>query len=335
MNTDGKEIAYDVIMALLSSLSIILGIVLAMACKKKPVESEETLPIKLCAETYTLTEMDSATGGFNPTRIIGQGRLGAVYAGVLSRDGELVAVKRIHPRLVLSNAGFGFSAVIRSMSLALHPNIVPVLGYSQAPGERIIVSEYIGLGSLDFYLHQNPEGAALLDWGRRLRIASGAARGLEYLHEGTAPSIVHGCMKSSNILIDDKFSARICDFGLSFLAPQEKKGLVGFVDGEYWTERGGACKEADVYGFGVVLLEILTGRRSEGGLLAKWALPLIKELRFSELLDPRLVIPSDVKPLVRLGRVALACVGNSRQHRPSMVQVVAILSNLEMELSCL
>lgn len=336
MSNNGEEIAYDLVMALLSSFLVILGIVLAIACRKKPVESEETLiPIKLCAQAFALTEIDSATDSFNPTRIIGQGRLGVVYAGVLSKDRELVAVKRIHPRLVLSNAGFGFSTVIKAISLALHPNIVPIVGFSQAPGERIIVSEYISLDSLDFYLHQNPEGAALLDWSRRLRIASGAARGLEYLHEGTAPSIVHGCVRASNILIDDKFSARICDFGLSFLAPQEKKGLLGFVDDEYWVEGGGSCKETDVYGFGVVLLEILSGRRSEEGLLAKWALPLIKEMRFSELLDPRLAIPTNVKPLVRLGRVALACVGNSRKNRPSMAQVAAILSNLEMEVSCL
>ncbi|OWM91186.1 putative receptor protein kinase CRINKLY4 [Punica granatum] len=334
MTASGVAIAYDVIMALLGSFLIILGIVLFMVCKKKPVESEETLPVKLCAQAYPLTDIDSATDGFNPTRMIGQGRLGAVYSGVLSKDQQLVAVKRIHPRLVLSNAGFGFSSVVKSISLAFHPNIVPILGFSQAPGERIIVTEFISLGSLDFYLHQNPDGAALLDWSRRLRIASGTAQGLEYLHEGTAPSIVHGCVKSSNILIDDRICARVSDFGLSFLAPQEKRGLLGFVDDEYWVERGVPCKETDVYGFGVLLLEILSGRRSEEGLLAKWALPLIKEMRFIEFLDPRLVIPSDIKPLVRLARVALACVGNSRKSRPSMVQVAAILSNLEMEVSC-
>jgi hypothetical protein len=111
------------------------------------------------------------------------------------------------------------------------------------------------------------------------------------------------------------------------LAPQEKKGLIGYVDDEYWSGRvGGACKESDVYGFGVLLLELLSGRGSEEGLLVKWVLPLIKAMWFCEVLDPRLVI-SDVEPLVRMAKVASACVGNSRKSRPS-----TILNNLEMEL---
>lgn len=298
-------------------------------CKKKPLESEETLPIKLCACPHPLSDIDAATDGFSNRRIIGQGRLGTVYAALLS-TGELVAVKRIHPRLVLSNAGFGFASVIKTLSLAQHPNIVPILGFSQAPGERIIVSEFINMASLDFYLHENSDGASLLDWSRRLRIAAGAARGLEYLHEGVAPNIIHGCVKASNILLNEEFCARVCDYGLSFLAPEEKRGLVGYVDGDYWHKRGGgsAARESDVYGFGVVLLEILSGRRCEEGLLVNWALPLIKEMRFSELLDPRLVIPCEIKSLVRLAKVALACVGNSRKNRPTIVQVATILNNL-------
>ncbi|GAV61598.1 Pkinase_Tyr domain-containing protein, partial [Cephalotus follicularis] len=326
------DIVYDSIMAFLSISLIIFGIVLVFLCKKKPVESEEDVPVKLCTRTYQLTDIDAATDGFNHVRIIGQGRLGTVYAGMLE-GGELVAVKRIHPRIVLSNAGLGFSSILKTLSLAQHPNIVPLLGFSQAPGERIIVMEFVGMVSLDFYLHQNNDGASLLDWSWRLKIAAGAARGLEYLHEGMAPSIVHGCIKASNILLDSKFCARICDYGLSFLAPQEKRGLVGYVDDEYWSKRGGgACKESDVYGFGVVLLELLSGRRcGEEGLLVQWALPLIKELTLSELLDPRLVIPSDVKPVVRLAKVASACVGNSRTNRPSIIQVAAILNSLEIE----
>ncbi|XP_030512788.1 serine/threonine-protein kinase-like protein ACR4 [Rhodamnia argentea] len=332
--SDAKEIGYDLVMALLSSSVIILGILLAISCKKKPAESEEALPVKVCTRAYPLTDIDSATDGFNPARMIGQGRVGTVYAAALA-SGELVAVKRIHSGLVLSHAGFRFSSVIKTISLALHPNIVPIFGFSQAPGERILVTEFVGLGSLEFYLHQNTDGASLLDWTRRVRIAAGAARGLEYLHEGMVPSIVHGCVKASNILIDPNFCARVSDYGLAFLAPRERRGLIGFVDDEYWSERGGsflACKETDVYGFGVVLLELLSGRRCEEGLLVNWALPLIKDMRFGELLDPRLVIPGDLKPLVRLARVALACVGNTRKNRPSIAQVAVILNNLERDI---
>ncbi|XP_022777335.1 serine/threonine-protein kinase-like protein ACR4 [Durio zibethinus] len=331
--SQGEDIAYDLVLVLLSISLFILGIVLIIICIKKPVKSDQKqeLPIKLCAISYQLTDIDAATDGFNHRRIIGKGRLGTVYAATSPR-GELVAVKRIHPRLVLSNAGFGFASIIKTLSLAQHPHIVPIIGFSQAPGERIIVMEFVGMVNLDFYLHENSDGASLLDWNRRLRVAAGVARGIEYLHEGLAPNIIHGCIKASNILLDVKFVAKLCDYGLSFLAPKEKRGLVGYVDDEYWVERGGgACKENDVYGFGVVLLEILTGRRSEEGLLVRWALPLIKEKKFSQVLDPRLVIPSDIKPLVRLAKVASACVGNYRKDRPSISQLVTILNNLETE----
>ncbi|XP_058771540.1 LOW QUALITY PROTEIN: serine/threonine-protein kinase-like protein ACR4 [Vicia villosa] len=325
-----EHITYDTIMATLSISLIILAIILFFLCKKKPVESEETLPVKHSARAYPLTEIDAATNGFNHRRIIGKGRLGTVYAGVLESE-ELVAVKRIHPVLVLSNAGFGFSSVIKWLSLAHHPNVVPIIGFSEAPGERIIVMEFVRMANLEFYLHENHEGfsSSLLDWSKRFKIAAGVAKGLQYLHEVVAPNIVHGCVKSSNILIDVNFCARVSDYGLNFLGLVDKRGLVGYVDDEYW--KGGVCKESDVYGLGVILLELLSGRGCEGGLLVKWALPLIKDMRFSEVLDPRLVIPSDMKAIVRLAKVALACVGNSRKCRPCVIHVATILNDLEME----
>ncbi|RYR36081.1 hypothetical protein Ahy_A10g051132 isoform A [Arachis hypogaea] len=312
---DHTKIAYDLVMVALSISLIVLAVVLFLACKKKPVESEETLPVKFCARAYPLMELDAATDGFNHRRIVGQGRLGTVYAATLS-NAELVAVKRIHPFLVLSNAGFGFSSVLKWLSLAQHPNVVPIMA------------------SLEFYLQQNQDGVSLLDWSKRFRIAAGVARGLQYLHEVVAPNIVHGCVKSFNVLIDVNFCARVCDYGLNFLAPMEKRGVVGYVDGEYWNERGGgATKESDVYGLGVVLLELLSGRGCEGGSLANWALPLIKEMSFGQVLDPRLVTPSDMSPLVRLAKVASACVGNPRKCRPSVAQVATILNDLEIQVS--
>ncbi|XP_065878631.1 serine/threonine-protein kinase-like protein CR4 [Euphorbia lathyris] len=339
-----EKIAYDFTLSLLATSVIILILVLIFFCRKKPVQSEETMnSLKQSAPQYPLTDIDAATDGFNPRIVIGKGRLGTVYAAVLPNK-DLVAVKRIHPSLVLSNASFGFSSVLKSLSLAQHPNIVPILGFSQGPGERIIVMEFVGMASLDYYLHENPDRGSLLDWRRRVRIAAGAARGLHYLHEKMVPNVVHGCLKASNVLLDTKFCAKICDYGLSFLAPNEKRGLLGYVDDEYWGGGGGrgagggggggggGCKGSDVYGLGVVLLEILSGRRSEEGVVVKWALPLIKEMKVSEILDKRLEMPSDLKPLVRLAKVALACVGNSRKSRPTISHVAAILSSLEAEL---
>lgn len=317
MTNHGEEITYFAVMSLLVLALIGFCVILAILCKKKPVKSEDSLPTKHSARSYALSDINEATDGFNPTRMIGRGRFGSVYTGVLE-TGQLVAVKRIHTGLVLTkDAGFGFSAVIRSISLALHPNIVPVIGFSQAPGERIIVNEFVGLGSLEFYLHHDGQSnTSLLDWSQRVRVAAGAAHGLEYLH---SRNIRHGLVKASNILIDFSFTARVSDYGLSFLAPLKEDDY---------------SKEGDVYRFGMLLLEILSGRRSEdcGSALAKWALPLIKGREFRELLDRRLPIPKDTEVLLRLGRVALACVGNSRRNRPSMVEVAAILGNLELQI---
>ncbi|KAJ0693522.1 putative protein kinase RLK-Pelle-LRR-Xb-1 family [Helianthus annuus] len=317
----GETIVYDLVLALLSLaiiLFIILFVLIILKKKRKNTNSNATVydqksdqespSIKPCASPYSLVDIDVATDGFNERRIIGKGRLGTVYAAVLA-GGELVAVKRIYPRFVLRNAGLvgglGFSSVLKWLSLANHPNVLPILGFSEGPGERIVVMEFMGMMSLDFYLHQNLDGASLLDWGRRLRVAAGVARGLEYLHEMVAPPIVH--------------------------APNEKEGVMGYVDREYWVEPKGGSKESDVYGLGVVLLELLSGRRCEGGLIVKWSLPLIKEMRIDELLDPRLMVPTDIKPLVRLAKVASACVSNSRKNRPLIGQVVAILNDLQDE----
>ncbi|KAL9146326.1 hypothetical protein ABFS82_13G103000 [Erythranthe guttata] len=159
---------YDIGLIILSVSIIIFAVTLCVLCKKKSVtgveeeeeEEEETVRVaKVSATAYPLTEIDAATDGFNSRRIIGKGRLGTVYVAVMRPKGELVAVKRIHPRLVLNNAGFGFSSILKYLSLADHPHVVPITGFSEGPGERIIVMEFGGMLSLDFYLHQNPDGA--------------------------------------------------------------------------------------------------------------------------------------------------------------------------------
>ncbi|XP_068666697.1 serine/threonine-protein kinase-like protein CR4 [Aristolochia californica] len=326
-----SPLAYDLSLGILSVAILALIVILFIVCKKRSIQPEDVLPIKLSARSYSLADVDAATDGFSRRQVLGTGPHGTVYQAILA-SGDLVAVKRVHSHLVLGNAGSSFSSTIKSLSWAHHPHIVPVVGFSEGPGERIILTELMGLRSLEFHLHQSPEsGTAFLDWPRRIRIAGEAARGIEYLHEVAMPRLVHGCIKPSNILIDLNFRARVCDYGLTFLAPQERRGVEAYVDGEYWEEKdGGVCMASDVYGFGIVLLELLSGRRSEtnGGLLVEWALHLIRESRVEELLDPRLRVPYDMTPLMRMSKVALACVGNSRKSRPSIGQVAAILNSL-------
>ncbi|XP_020266888.1 proline-rich receptor-like protein kinase PERK8 [Asparagus officinalis] len=235
-----------------------------------------------------------------------------------STSGDVFAVKRIHSHLILNNnAGLDFISKIKSLSFINHPNVVPIIGYSQAPGERIIISEFVDGRSLDYFL----DGYEILDWRTRVRIAAGIARGLESLHEG---GIVHGRIKPSNILISSNFAVKVCDYGLWFLG---RDGLMGYLDGE---GGGEGSKGSDVYGLGVVLLEILSGRRSEGGLIADWALPLIKTGRIQEFLDRSIDPGKDLGVSVRMAKVASACVGNGRRSRPAIGQVAAILSSLEM-----
>ncbi|KAF8092948.1 hypothetical protein N665_0395s0012 [Sinapis alba] len=321
-----EKIAYVSVLSLLSLFLLLLLIFLFLLCRKKPIRSDESLlpETKPVGLSYPLTEIDTATDGFNQRQIIGSGRLGTVYAAVIPTHKNLVAVKRIHPGLVLSKPGSGFSTFLKTLSSSLHPNVVSILGFSEAPGERIVVTEFIGEAkSLSDHLHGDPD--LEFDWRKRFKVAAGAARGLEYLHEVIKPRIVHGRFTSSNVLLDDKFMAKVSDYGFAFLIPREKSEISVYVEEGY-------CKESDVYGFGVVLLEILSGRRSENGLIVKWATPLIKEQRFAELLDPRVVVQSEIKCLViRLAKVALACVGNSRRSRPTVSQVAAILNSLERE----
>ncbi|CAN8245935.1 unnamed protein product [Cochlearia groenlandica] len=330
---ESEKIAYASVLSILSLSLLLLIIFLFLSCRKKPNRSDESLlpETKPAGFAYPLTELDSATDGFNQRRIIGSGRLGTVYAAVIPRHRNLVAVKRIHPGLVLSKPGSGFSTVLKTLSSSRHPNVVSILGFSEAPGERIVVTEFVGEArSLCDHLHGDSDlesavSAAVFDWRTRFGAAAGAARGLEYLHETMNPRIVHGRVSSSNILLDEKLAAKICDYGFAFLIPREKSEISVYVEEGY-------CKESDVYGFGVVLLEILSGRRSDNGLIVKWATPLIKEQRFGELLDQRIVVQSEIKSLViRLAKVALACVGNSRRSRPSISQVAAILNSLERE----
>ncbi|XP_057755457.1 wall-associated receptor kinase-like 1 [Arachis stenosperma] len=336
---DHAKIAYDLVMVALSVSLIVLGVVLFLACKKKPVESEETLPVKFCARAYPLMELDAATGGFNHRRIIGQGRLGTVYAATLS-NAELVAVKMIHLFLVLSNASFGFSSVLKRLSLAQHPNVVPIIGFSEAPRERVVVMEFIRFGNLYEYLHgQNEE--LPMTWDMRLRIASEIAGALFYLHSAASQPIYHRDVKSTNILLDGKYRAKVADFGASRMISIEDthlttvvQGTFGYMDLEYF-HTSQLTEKSDVYSFRVVLLELLTGQKplsslgsNEAKSLASYFVLFMEKDRMFDIIDDRVTKEGEKEHIIAVANLAYRCLELNEKSRPTMKEVTRELDEI-------
>ncbi|RLN04171.1 leucine-rich repeat receptor protein kinase EMS1 [Panicum miliaceum] len=268
-----------------------------------------------------LADVERATDGFHPSRVIGQGRHFAVYAAAPG-----VAAKRMHPHLVLGDpGGRRFPAAVRSLAVQPHPNLAAIVGLSEGPGERVLLVERapVGAVSLDRLLGGvDARHVPTLSWRQRAAVAAGAARGLAHLH---AHGVVHGRVRPCNVLVNASFgggarwrhATRLTDYGLA-----------AFLD-----RRDDARAEDDVYMFGAVLLELLAGRRWDGGRLAHWALPHIRAGAGMEVLDvARAGAPSDkaeARLLARAARVALACVGNEERSRPGMAEVATILSDVE------
>uniref|UniRef100_A0A0E0ERN8 non-specific serine/threonine protein kinase n=1 Tax=Oryza meridionalis TaxID=40149 RepID=A0A0E0ERN8_9ORYZ len=222
-----------------------------------------------CSMVFTLKEMEEATNMFSERNLIGKGGFGRVYSGVL-KDGQIVAIKKMDlPTSKQADGEREFRVEIDILSRLDHPNLVTLIGYCADGKHRFVVYEFMPKGNLQDIL--NGIGEVRMDWPVRLRIALGAARGLAYLHSTTAVGVpvVHRDFKSSNILLTEHFEAKISDFGLAKLMPQDIDlyattrvlGTFGYFDPEY-ALTGKLTLQSDVYAFGVVLLELLTGRRA-------------------------------------------------------------------------
>ncbi|KAK4398368.1 Phytosulfokine receptor 2 [Sesamum angolense] len=199
---------------------------------------------------------------FNQSNIVGCGGFGLVYKADLP-DGTKAAIKRLSGDC--GQMEREFQAEVEALSRAQHKNLVSLQGYCRYGNDRLLIYSYMENGSLDYWLHERAEGSSFLTWDKRLRIAQGAARGLAYLHK--EPNIIHRDIKTSNILLDEKFDAHLADFGLSrLLRPYDTHvttdlvGTLGYIPPEY-SQTLTATFRGDVYSFGVVLLELITGRR--------------------------------------------------------------------------
>ncbi|XP_020416821.1 probable LRR receptor-like serine/threonine-protein kinase At1g56130 isoform X2 [Prunus persica] len=313
---------------------LLLFVVLYMRRKtSEKDDDEDLLGLGPRPNTFSYAELRAATEDFNPSNKLGEGGYGPVYKGTLS-DGRVVAVKQLS---VASHQGKSqFVTEIATISTVQHRNLVKLYGCCIEGSHRILVYEYLENKSLDQALFGRND--LHLDWPTRFNILLGTARGLAYLHEESKPRIVHRDVKASNILLDAELSPKISDFGWAKLYDDKKThmstrvaGTIGYLAPEY-AMRGRLTEKADVFGFGVVALEILSGRpNSDDNLdpekiyLLEWAWTLHENDQSLGLVDPRL-IEFDENDATRLIKAALLCTQASPMMRPSMSRVVTILS---------
>lgn len=287
----------------------------------------------------SMTDLAKATDDFDKSRVIGDGGFGLVYRATMP-DGRIVAVKKLCTDGVQGIREF--EAEMETLGKIRHRNLIKLLAYCSSGDERLLVYEFVERGSLDSWLHEKPEGPQTLDWPKRLRIAQGSARGLSYLHHDRDPHVIHRDIKSSNILLDKDFEPRIADFGLARnMSPlvshvtTRAAGTLGYMAPEY-SKTLKATLQADVYSFGMMMLELATGRRpnvlvKERNLrtLAKWARELVEESEELELLDPIIVKQTvSYEQVAKYFRVACECIAINPGDRPTMRHVFDSLRSL-------
>ncbi|KAH9774153.1 serine/threonine-protein kinase PBS1 [Citrus sinensis] len=223
--------------------------------------------VNIAAQTFTFRELAAATKNFRPESFIGEGGFGRVYKGWLESTGQVVAVKQLDRNGLQGNREFLVEVLM--LSLLHHSNLVNLIGYCADGDQRLLVYEFMPLGSLEDHLHDLPPDKEALDWNTRMKIAAGAAKGLEYLHDKANPPVIYRDFKSSNILLEEGFHPKLSDFGLAKLGPVGDKshvstrvmGTYGYCAPEY-AMTGQLTVKSDVYSFGVVFLELITGRKA-------------------------------------------------------------------------
>ncbi|CAI9115802.1 OLC1v1016798C2 [Oldenlandia corymbosa var. corymbosa] len=284
---------------------------------------------------YTLRELEVSTDGFADENVIGEGGYGIVYKGILE-DGTKVAVKNL-----LNNRGQAereFKVEVEAIGRVRHKNLVRLLGYCAEGAHRMLVYDYVDNGNLEQWLHGDVGPRSPLTWDIRMNIIVGAAKGLTYLHEGLEPKVVHRDIKSSNILLDKQWNSKVSDFGLAKLLGSERSyittrvmGTFGYVAPEY-ASTGMLNERSDVYSFGILLMEIITGRnpvdysRPPGEVnLVDWLKTMVSNRNAEGVLDPKLPEQPSSRALKRALLVALRCVDPNAQKRPKMGHVIHML----------
>lgn len=284
---------------------------------------------------YILRDLEIATNGFSDDNVIGEGGYGIVYRGLLP-NGNPVAVKNL-----LNNRGQAekeFRVEVEAIGRVRHKNLVRLLGYCAEGAGRMLVYEFVDNGNLEQWLHGDVGPVSPLTWETRMKIILGTAKGLAYLHEGLEPKVVHRDIKSSNILLDKQWNAKVSDFGLAKLLGSEKSyvttrvmGTFGYVAPEY-ASTGMLNERSDVYSFGVLIMEIISGRspvdygRPAGEVnLVEWLKMMVGSRRSEEVVDTLLEVKPSSRALKRALLVSLRCVDPDAAKRPKMGHVIHML----------
>ncbi|KAG8370849.1 hypothetical protein BUALT_Bualt13G0026100 [Buddleja alternifolia] len=290
----------------------------------------------LSVKTFTLVELEKATEKFSTRKVLGEGGFGRVYHGILE-DGTEVAAKLLTRDN--QNGDREFIAEIEMLSRLHHRNLVKLIGICIEGRTRCLVYELVRNGSVESHLHGVDKSKGPLDWDARLKIALGAARGLAYLHEDSNPRVIHRDFKASNVLLEDDFTPKVSDFGLAREATEGSHhistrvmGTFGYVAPEY-AMTGHLLVKSDVYSYGVVLLELLSGRKpvdmsqSPGEEnLVTWARPLLTNREgLEQLVDPTLAGTYNFDDMAKVAAIASMCVHAEVTHRPFMGEVVQAL----------
>ncbi|KAM4130618.1 hypothetical protein ACJW30_01G114500 [Castanea mollissima] len=294
-------------------------------------------------EEFPLQMLLEATNNFSEDHKIGAGSFGSVYRATLD-DGREVAIKRAEISMSTpyvnkreEDNDSAFINELEALSRLNHKNLVRLLGFCEDCNERVLVYEYLKNGTLNDHLHKL-QSTPLMSWAARIKVALDAARGIEYLHVYAVPPIIHRDIKSSNILLDDTWNAKVSDFGLSLMAPVDEEshlsllgaGTVGYMDPEYYRLQQLTTK-SDVYSFGVVLLEMLSGykaiHRNENGVprnVVDFVVPYIAQDEIHRILDPKVPPPTpfEIEAVAYVGYLAVDCVNLEGRDRPSMTEIV-------------
>lgn len=284
---------------------------------------------------YTVASLQQYTNSFSQENLIGEGTLGSVYRAELP-DGKMLAVKKLDATAFKDQNDEQFLQLVSSISKIKHANIAKLVGYCAEYNQRLLVYEYCNNGTLHDALQGDDEHCIKFPWNVRIKVALGAARALEYLHENFRPPIVHRNFRSANVLLNEKFEVRVSDCGLGHLL---SSGTAGQLSGRLLTaygysapefESGSYTQQSDVFSFGVVMLELLTGRKSYDRsrpraeqFLVRWAIPQLHDIdALSKMVDPRLNGSYSMKSLSRFADIVSSCIQREPEFRPAMSEIV-------------